>query len=75
MIDSLAWIYYKKGFYDKALKFLLRAENLSLDDAILFDHIGDTYDKLGNPKKARDYWKKSWDLDPDIKGLKEKQSK
>jgi len=75
MIDSLAWIYYKKGFYDKALKFLLRAENLSLDDAILFDHIGDTYDKLGNPKKARDYWKKSWDLDPDIKGLKEKLNK
>jgi len=75
MIDSLAWIYYKKGFYDKALKYLLRAENLSLDDAVLFDHIGDTYDKLGNPKKAREYWKRALDLDPDIKGLKEKLSK
>ena len=75
MIDSLAWIYFKKGLYEKALTYLLRAENLSLGDAVLFDHIGDTYDKLGNTDKARKYWKQAFDIDPDTKGLKEKLNK
>lgn len=75
MIDSLAWVYYQKGEYEKALKNLLRAEKLSLDDPVLLFHIGDTYEKLEKHDMARDYWKRAFKLDPDIKGLKEKLEK
>jgi len=75
MIDSLGWVYFKKGEYENALKYLLRAEKASLEDPVLFDHLGDTYDKLGQPDKAKDYWKRAFTLDPEIKGLKEKLNK
>jgi tetratricopeptide (TPR) repeat protein len=75
MIDSLAWVYYQKGEYEKSLKYLLRAEMLSLDDPVLLDHIGDTYEKLEKTDKAREYWNRAINLDPEIKGLKEKLEK
>ncbi|HPJ37244.1 MAG TPA: tetratricopeptide repeat protein [Spirochaetota bacterium] len=62
-LDSLGWVYYRKGHYKKALTQLLKAEaELSREgssDPVVFDHIGDTYKKTGNIKKAIDYWKKS----------------
>lgn len=75
MIDSLGWVYFKKGEYETALKYLLRAEKGSLEDAVLFDHLGDTYEKLGQPAKAKEYWKRAYKLDPEVKGLKEKLNK
>ncbi len=75
MIDSLGWVYYQKGEYEKALKCLTRAEDLSLEDPVLFDHLGDVYLKLGDLRKAREYWQRAHKLDPDLKGLKEKLNK
>src|SRR5204863_287660 len=46
--DSLGWYYYKKGESDKALKeLLLAAETIKIGDSVVFDHIGDTYQKMG----------------------------
>jgi tetratricopeptide (TPR) repeat protein len=75
MLDSLAWIYFRKHQYEKSLEFLIKAENLSLDDPTLFDHLGDAYEKTGNMKKAREYWKRAYKIDPALKGLKEKLNK
>ena len=72
MIDSLGWVYYQKGDYITARKHLLRAESLSLEDPVLYDHLGDTFQKLGDLEKAREYWKRAFELDPDIPGLKGK---
>jgi tetratricopeptide (TPR) repeat protein len=39
-IDSLGWLYFKKGEYDKALKELQRAaEVIKPEDAVVFDHL------------------------------------
>ncbi|MBN1901657.1 tetratricopeptide repeat protein [Candidatus Sumerlaeota bacterium] len=75
MIDSLGWVYFQRGEYEKSLLYLLHAERLSLDDAVLFDHLGDNYEKLGQTDKARSYWERAYKLDPQLKGVKEKLGK
>ena len=63
-IDSLGWLYFRQGKYDKALIELLRASELTKEepDSTIFEHIGDTHQKLGDTKKAKAAWKKALDL-------------
>ncbi len=63
-MDSLGWYFYKKGDYEKALRELLRATKyLEEEDAVVYDHIGDTYAKLRKPAQAVTYWEKAVALD------------
>ena len=63
-IDSLGWLYYKKGEFEKALKELLRAaEAIKPEDSVVFDHLGDVYQKLGRTGEALNYWQKAIALD------------
>ncbi len=62
-LDSLGWVYYRKGEYESALKYLLLAEE-KLDatespDQVVYDHIGDTYIKLGNNARAKSYYERA----------------
>jgi len=65
-LDSLGWVLYRKKNYSTALKKLLLAEkNLEekkSPDPVVYDHIGDTYDKIGKKDKAIQYWGKSFKL-------------
>ena len=38
--DSLGWVYYKKGQFQKALKYLKKAVELVPDDPIMLEHVG-----------------------------------
>lgn len=68
-LDSLGWAYYRKGRYKQALEKLLEAERQlakdSSPDAVVYDHIGDTYRQMGEVKKAYDYWGKSYRIEKD----------
>ena len=65
-LDSLGWAYYRKGDFSLALERLLEAEEKlekeKMPDPVVFDHIGDTYKKIGNKDKAVEYWKKAIQL-------------
>ncbi|MFH0976589.1 MAG: tetratricopeptide repeat protein [Spirochaetota bacterium] len=65
-LDSLGWAYYRKGDMKQALKKLLQAEKRlekeKSPDPVVYDHIGDTYQKIGELDKANEYWKKSVNL-------------
>jgi len=75
-LDSLGWIYYRKGKYEDALRELLRAvENLKRDDPVVMEHIGDTYSKLNRIPQALDFWQRAIALDPENKLLLEKIEK
>jgi tetratricopeptide (TPR) repeat protein len=75
-LDSLGWLYYRKGKYEEALNELLRAaQNLKSDDPIVFDHIGDTYSKLNRIAQAFEFWQKAIALDPGNKLLADKIEK
>ena len=57
--DSLGWVYYKKGDFEKALKYLQKAVDLVPDDPIMLEHLGDAYLKLNDKVNALKYYKKS----------------
>jgi tetratricopeptide (TPR) repeat protein len=57
--DSLAWVYYKKGRYEEALKWLKKAEMLVPDDPVILEHLGDVHMKLNSNQKALKYYERS----------------
>lgn len=70
-LDSFGWVYYRLGEYDNALKHLLKAVELDRDP-VIFDHLGDTYQAMGDTTTARTWWEKSFELDPEKETVKEK---
>ncbi|MBF0205088.1 MAG: tetratricopeptide repeat protein, partial [Desulfamplus sp.] len=57
--DSLGWVYYKKGQYDKAIETLEKAMNLSSGDPTIAEHLGDAYKEKKNYLKALEAYKKA----------------
>ena len=75
-VDSLGWLYFKQGKFEEALTELLRAaELLAEPDPVVFEHIGDTFDKLGRNAEAVLYWQKALQLNPENKVLATKLDK
>ena len=74
-LDSLGWAYFKLGRYNDALKKLLEAEKqlekTNTPDAVVFDHIAQTYRKLNNSGKAIEYWEKSLKIEKNGRILRE----
>ena len=60
--DTLAWALCKKGQYKDAVEAMDEALKLGTKDASLFYHAGMIQAGLGNKDKARDWLKKSLDL-------------
>lgn len=72
-LDSLGWVEFRKGQFDRALDDLLRAaKTAEREDPVVFEHIGDTYLKLNRTKEALEAWQKALSLDPKNKNLADK---
>ncbi len=86
-LDSLGWIYFKKGEAEKALTEIKKAMVYVAPDPVLYDHLGDVHFSLKNYEEASGAWKTSLSLTkvkkddtdsgemPDVKTLAEKISK
>jgi tetratricopeptide (TPR) repeat protein len=63
-LDSMGWVLFKLGKYEESLPFLEKAVKISTGtgDETLYDHLGDVYDRLQQPAKAVEAWKKSLEL-------------
>ncbi|MCK5418990.1 MAG: tetratricopeptide repeat protein, partial [Desulfobacterales bacterium] len=57
--DSLGWVYYKKGEFEKALEYLQKAIGIVPDDPIMLEHLGDAHLKLNDKTNALKFYKKS----------------
>jgi len=62
IIDSLGWVYFRKGQYDKALGELKRAIELSPEDPTIHEHLGDVYFKKKDYGKALQIYEKALSL-------------
>jgi tetratricopeptide (TPR) repeat protein len=72
-VDTLGWVFYRQGKYPEALSELLRAASLlEQPDAVVLEHIGDAYEKLGKSTEAVMYWQKAQGIDPKNTALAEK---
>src|SRR5262249_15121845 len=73
-IDSLGWAYYQQGRYGDAVRELRRAVELTRDkeDAVIYDHLGEAYLKMGDEPSALAAWEKSLTLDPTNDSVRQK---
>ena len=62
IIDSLGWVYFRKGLYDKALTELKKAIELTPNDPAIAEHLGDVYLKKGDYKEALRAYEKAISL-------------
>jgi tetratricopeptide (TPR) repeat protein len=58
IIDSLGWVYYRKGQYTEATAYLERAVELVPDDPTILEHLGDLYLQMNKSDKAMEYFEK-----------------
>lgn len=69
-LDSMGWVQYRQGKFDQALETLKQAvQNIARGDAVVFEHLGDTYLKLNRLPLAIEAWEKARALDPTNKDL------
>jgi len=73
-LDSLGWLYYRQGKYQKAEDFLQQAI-AQTKDPLIFDHLGDSELALGNVQEAVGSWDESLRLDPKQKKVSGKIKK
>jgi tetratricopeptide (TPR) repeat protein len=72
IIDSLGWVYYKKGDYERAIAELEKAIRYLPDDPIVVEHLGDAYLGKDFKKKAMDAYERAFELNPENTDLEDK---
>jgi tetratricopeptide (TPR) repeat protein len=61
-LDSLGWIYYKKGQYKRAMEVLERAVALDKNEGVIWEHLGDALVALGQKKDALEKYREALKL-------------
>jgi len=75
-LDTMAWVYYKQGNYDKAKSVLKHAiKNGGDKSADIIEHYGDVLYRLNKVNQAVKQWKKAYKLNGGSVVLKEKIDK
>ncbi len=54
-LDTVGWVYYKAGEFDKAVEILQQAVELAPDAAELHYHLGMAFASQGSPEKAKEH--------------------
>jgi tetratricopeptide (TPR) repeat protein len=70
--DTIGWIYYRLGMYDLALIHIKKSVDNRQNSAVVIEHLGDVYLKLGDFKEAKSQWKRALEIDKDNERLKRK---
>lgn len=64
VMDTLAWVLYKKGRYRAALAASRQALRLGTKDALFYYHAGMIYAKLGQSQQAREAFRQALHINP-----------
>ncbi|MFP4650228.1 MAG: tetratricopeptide repeat protein [Desulfobacterales bacterium] len=59
ILDSMGWVYYRKGDYERAKEYIEKALDRVSDDPAILEHMGDVSLKLDEPEKALDYYRRA----------------
>jgi tetratricopeptide (TPR) repeat protein len=51
-LDSLGWVYFRRGDYRRAVDLLERAQALEPDEPVILEHLGDAYRALARDQDA-----------------------
>lgn len=61
IVDSLGWVHYLTGEFEKAVELLEQAVRLEPTDPTINDHLGDAYWRVGRRIEARFQWQHALD--------------
>jgi tetratricopeptide (TPR) repeat protein len=64
-LDSLGWAYFRMGRFEDARAPLEAAARELPADAVVLEHLGDLYEKLGEADLALTAWGQALDFDPE----------
>jgi len=73
--DSLGWVYYRMGAFEKARDTLLKAVELEPEDPYIYEHLGDVYRALKENNEALRYYDMALKLLTDTKSIEIVQQK
>lgn len=65
IIDSLGWVFFRLGKYDKSILYLEQASDMNPGNAVISDHLGDAYWYVGRRNEAVFQWKHALTLKED----------
>jgi len=71
-LDTVGWVYYMLGDYDRARRFIRASIDTGSASAEVLEHLGDVYDKLDQSGQAKKWWQQALEMDPERTHLKEK---
>ena len=71
-LDTYGWIFYKLENYNDAAVYIEKSIAAGKASAVVQEHLGDVYLKLGRKDQALELWKKALEMDPNNETLKEK---
>ena len=71
-LDTVGWIYFKKGDYEKAKEYIQSSIATGDASAEVYEHMGDVYEQLEQISEAKRWWQKALEEDPDRTYLHEK---
>ena len=75
IIDSLGWLYYRKGELEKAVHELEKASKHLPNDPVVTKHLADAYLKQSKKTKAFELYEKAFRLDPENSEIGDKLNK
>ncbi|MGZ6079922.1 MAG: tetratricopeptide repeat protein, partial [Myxococcaceae bacterium] len=67
-LDSLGWVYFQRGEYQRAVEALERASQLEPDEPVILEHLGDAYREASRRTDAVSAWRRAIEvltLDPE----------
>jgi tetratricopeptide (TPR) repeat protein len=68
ILDSMGWVHYRLGNFDKSIEYLRRALGLNHDPEIAA-HLGEVLWAAGDRGEARNIWQRALDQSPESKTL------
>ena len=73
-LDTYGWIFFRLEDYVNAALFIEKSIATGKASAVVHEHLGDIYLKLGRKEQAMELWKKSLEMDSKNEAVKEKIS-
>ncbi len=71
-LDTYGWVFFRLEKYDEAAKYVEMAIATGKASAVVEEHLGDIYLKLGHREKAVTQWKKALEMDPKNESARQK---
>ena len=71
-LDTLGWIFFKLSRFTEAQQYIAKAVDTGKASAVVVEHLGDIFSKLGNREKAVELWQKALGMNGGNQALKDK---